>query len=457
MAQIAGSETSLQARVCCVFFQTPAPVVKVAENCLRFSPQICVRHEHAVFIEIGKCRRLYSEASFLARLQVVLRRLELTALVAIGKDIPDSLVMAKFGSSQTGSLPLEALLDLADPFARDPVLQKYVLKLISSFRDLGVKTIEQFKKIPIRELSTRFGPVGILCHQRAYGEMPIPWPHWKPEEIISEKEEFPCFEFYGELEPILFSLKKQLDQIFYRLHARNFKAQGIQVRIFCETHSLSPGRLREFDFEFLFPQSSTKGTLNVIKERLVKEFAKKPIRTSIEALETTVTSTVQDVSGQKSLLHNREEITEQLHSLLNQLREAHGQDNVFQAELTEQRLPENSWKKSQKANLLHEEPNAHSGLPILRLPSRPTYLLKPEKVEVTSGYLYIRKKPFEILKWLGGVEKISGGWCERRQAAPNPLENTYDRTYYQLELQGGTRVSLFQTPKQEYFLHGYFG
>jgi hypothetical protein len=45
-------------KVVALWFENPAPVIKVAEHCLRFSPQICFRKDHAVFIEIGKCHRL---------------------------------------------------------------------------------------------------------------------------------------------------------------------------------------------------------------------------------------------------------------------------------------------------------------------------------------------------------------------------------------------------------------
>ena len=114
-------------RVACLWFQKTSlsiPIARVAEHCLRFSPQICVRAEEAVFIEIGKCRKLFSEPGFLMRAQVVLRRLSLNASIAIGSDIAEALVLAKYGVSKMDLLPLEALLDLADPFAVDPVLQK---------------------------------------------------------------------------------------------------------------------------------------------------------------------------------------------------------------------------------------------------------------------------------------------------------------------------------------------
>lgn len=438
-------------RVVCLWFPTPAPVAKVAENCLRFSPQICLRPDQALFIEIGKCRQLYSEESFLARLQVVLRRMNLHAQIALGTDIPDSLVMAKYQTANPENLPLHALLDLADPFNRDPVLQKYVTKLITSFQDLGVRNLREFKKIPTAELTTRFGPVGILCKQRTLGEMSIPWPHWVPAEVVSERTEFSYFEFYGELEPILFELKKQLDQIFTRLWSRALKAQKIEVRIFCERNSQNPDPFIPFEFDFLLPQSTTKGALNIIRERLSRDFQRRPVKSPIEALETTVRETVPHALGQKNFLHRRDETAEQLHALLGQLSEAHGRDNIFQAELTEERRPEKSWRKNFKIS--HDTAKTRVELKG-RIPLRPTYLMKPERIEVTGQMLHIRKKPFQIIKWSEMTERITGGWLESNT---EHFSLAYDRNYYQVELETGVRLSIYQTPDQDFYLHGYFG
>jgi hypothetical protein len=434
-------------RVACLWFERPSPVQSVAENSLRFSPQICVRGQEAVFIEIGKCRKLYSEEGFRARAQVILRRMKLSASIGIGSDIWEALLLAKYQSLTVGVLPLDALIDCADPFHTDLVLQKYISKMIDDFLDLGIKNLSDFKKIHRKELSSRFGLAGLICHQRLHGETQVPWPRWRPVEIIKEKTEFPYFEFYGELEPILFELKKHLDQIFPRLYARGLKAQKIKLQVLCETNSLSSEGARVFDFDFLFPQSQTKGAFNIIKERLNREFQRAPIRTSILGMETLVVETVTGSQGQRNLLHNHDEMNERLESLLGQLVEAHGPDHIFHAQLTEDRRPEKSWQRSRNLDSLQE-------VSIQDLfPARPTYVLKPEKVEMHEGYVFIRKKPFKVLHFNDSVERISGGWIEKTQ----DLSSSYDRNYYLIELEGGLTISLFQDPSLQFFLHGYFG
>ncbi len=442
-------------KVACLWFSRPVPMQQLAENCLRLSPQICFRGEEALFIEYEKCKKIYSEEGFFVRLQVILRRMKLSGRVAVGSDVPDSLVLAKYMGHSVDQLPLEALLDLADPFNKDPIARGYIHKMNSAFCDLGIKDIAGFKKVPLSDLISRFGAIAVLCHQRARGEFTVAWPRWKPEEIIFERTDFPYFEFYGELSPILFELKKQLDLIFQRLWARELKAQTLQVRIYCETNSLNPEPFKNFDFDFLFAQNTTKGALNIIKERLAKDFEKSPILTPIEALSTQVIATAPHITGQKNFFHNQEETAEKIHILLSQLNEVHGKEKIFHAALTEDRRPERSWQK-----IIHQTDNKLKTIQINeKIPPRPTYLIRPEKIEVRAGFIFIRRKPFRISKWSENFERITGGWAEESNLnlENQHLQNSFDRNYYQVELETGTVLTIFQTPAQSYYLHGYFG
>lgn len=436
-------------RVACLWFHQPAPTIKMAEHCLRFSPQIAVRQNEAVFIEVGRCQKLYSESSFAARIQVLLRRLGLQASLAFANEIPEALALAKYGVNDPAYLPLEALHEFVDPFHRDLVAHPYIDKMVASFQDLGLRGLKDFKKIPAPELSSRFGPMGLLCYQRVRGEMNLPWPRWRPEPVIREKFNFPCFEFYGEMEPLLFELKKQLDQIFQRLWARALKLQKLQVRVFCEVNSQNQQPYHEFIFDFLFAQSTTKTALLIIKERLSRYFEKHPLLTPIEALECTVLTTVPGDVTSRSLFDAREEKNEQWQSLMGQLKETYGAENVFQAQLTEDRRPEKSWKKVARHMSSTESDKAWQE----RIPLRPTHLIYPELVEVANGFLHLKQRPYRILQWFPTFERISGGWFE---VAGN-FNNSFDRDYYQAEIEGGVRVSLFQTREQKFYLHGFFG
>lgn len=434
--------------VACLWFAEPTDLEKVAELLLRLSPQICIRSGQAIFIEIGKCKNLYSPLTFYKRILVILNSIGLRASIGFGQDITDSLLRAQYQVQELQSLPLIALLEWVDPFNKDVIIRKYVEKMIKSLTELGIKNIQQFQTIPTSDLISRFGPSSLLCKQRVSLEIPITWSYWKPIEIISERSSFPYFEFYGELEPILFELKKQLDSIYKRLWLRCLKAQKMQVRIYCESNSQNPEPFRQFDFDFLFALSETKGTLKIMHERLARDFTKKPILSPIEAVQTTVLKTAPGTEGQKNLLHRHEEIIEQKQALMAQLIEIHGKDQVFQAQLVEDRRPERSWTKVPESSWKKtaDEKMKDSEL-IKQIPLRPTHIMRPEQIEVTAGMVHIRKKAYRILQWPKDVERITGGW----QKTP------YDRNYYILELENGVKISVFQDQNQKFFLHGYFG
>lgn len=444
-------------RIACLWFDKPVLTSKYAELFLRFSPQICIRGERGIFVEIGKCKSLYSEPSFLARSRSLLRRNGLTARICIGNEVTDSLTLAMSGASKIEDLPLSYLIEFADPFDRDPFLRKEVLKLIASFQDLGIKSLGEFKNLPASALISRFGIVGRHCYNRVHFTDLVGWPSWRPEEILIERKDFPYFEYYGQLEPLLFELKTQLDRIFLRLFARQRRATKLQVQIKCEKVSTHPEYLRTLDFTFFTPQSSTKGTLRIFKERLTREFERNPIRSPIEGIQTKVLTTVLSSHGQKNIFNNDEEKQEMIHSVHNQLIEILGKENVYEAVLTQDRRPERSWKKK------HDRPHEpESDLVDISevIPDRPTYLCKkPVKIEITAGFVYINKRRYRILHWDNQVEKIAGGWFENaaQEISEEGIKNTYNRNYYRVEIEGHQQITVFETVNREYFLHGYFG
>jgi hypothetical protein len=437
-------------KVVCIWFDQPTQTNAVAELFLRFSPQISVINERAIFVEIGKCSKLYSEASFLARSQILLKKMHCSGRLRFGQNITDSLVLAKFNVMKIDALPLITLVDFADPFCRDAVLRKSVLKLIQSFTDLGIKSLGQFKCLPLGELISRFGIVGRLVYQRVHLQDFVSWPQWEPAEVIQEFKQFPYFEFYGELDPILFELKSQLDRIFARLFSRKKRAMKLQVKVICEKLTVHPNHVRVFDFAFFAPQSSVKSTLKIIRERLNREFEKKPILSPIEAIETTILKSVNYSDGQKNFFNQDEEKQELISSVHNQLIEILGQQNVFEVELTEDRRPEKSWRK--KFDRPHEK-SENNDQAIKEMPERLTYICRqPIKIEVTAGYIHIQKKRYKIVYWDNDIERINGAWFEK----PNSdIKDNFDRNYSLVEIEKCQKLAVFQTPDRHFYLHGY--
>ena len=430
-------------KVACVYFKT-LPETKLsilAEEFFIFSPQIALG-ESAIFVEIGKSANYFSEEDFIEGALKILKAYNACALIDTGISIREAFVKAKYGTVDVLSLPLYALADLTDPFSKDIVLRKGIEKMVEKLSRLGVTTLSDFKSLPLKELTTRFGALSSLCYFALKLEEGSPWPFFRPVEAIIEKSEFPHFDFYGELEPLVFKTKEHLDKIFHRLQLRGQALDKLFLRVEVEKNSINPLAYRDFDFDFMISQTQTKAALNIIKERLAKDFEKSPIKTPILGIEITVLKTSPRKELQKNIFHNKDEKNEQFYSIVNQLCENLGSSNVFRATLTEDLRPEKSWKK-----IDFKESTSEDQFVLSRLPPRPTFLVRPQKVEVTAGFLHILKKKFRILKSSFLPEIMTGHWFS---------DDQFKRTYHRLSLEDGPDVSVFQSADKSYYLHGYF-
>lgn len=427
-------------RVACLYFQEKVETSNIAEFFLRFSPQISVRKDEAIFIEIGKCHRLYSEHGFVLRSQVVLRRLGLNASIGIADTISQSLVQAKYKTQNLAELPLDAIYEYVDPYNVEGRGREQIATMLETFAHLAIKNLREFSDIPNQELVSRFGKSSLICKLRLNNEFPVPWRPWKPQEFISEIRDLTECDPTGGFEPLLFELKILLDRTFARLWSRGLKMASALLILKTEKLSDSIESTREFKFDFISPQSATKGTLGVIKVRLEKDFLTSPLLSPVESVELQVLTHSPGFLSQKNIFHNRDELQESLEALINHLSESHGTENIFYAQPVAERIPEKSWIKSQSPDLIKLELD---GI----IPERPMYLHEPEPAEVKNGKVYTGSKAFRIKSWSQYAEMISGEW----------LKDKIDRVYYQVEIDDGPTLWMFEDSSRHYFVHGYFG
>ena len=92
------------------------------------------------------------------------------------------------------------------------------------------------------------------------------------------------------------------------------------------------------------------------------------------------------------------------------------------------------------------------------LPERPSRLLKrPLRLSLVGDWIIAddRKVPvdgrWQTLEWVG-PERISGEWWERM----NSNSSGFDRDYYKVTSLNGEQLWVYQTPQNEFYLHGYF-
>jgi hypothetical protein len=426
-------------RVACILFSHEVELAAFAQACIRFSPQIALRNPNIIFIEIGKCRSLYSELSFTARIQVLLRRFNSQAQIEIADDIPTSLAFAIYKVKNVDDLPLIAISEFVDPFFSDIEGRKSIGKMIDALMRLGIHRISQFKTLSAHEFPSRFGKLGLFCRQQVERSRQVHWPYWSPPEIVFERYELLSSEFCSDLDPLLFMTKTVLDRVFSRLRGMFLGADQIKFTLELEKYSPFECTEREWTFELITPQSSTSSFLPILRERLNWDLSRNPIKSPVIAITVEVPATSMKQDAQRNLFHSRDDFRELMSSFFGQLEEFLGKGQVFWSTVTEERFPEKSWKKKK----LPEPQTLHLAQ---RYPQRPTRLLTPPMpVTVIHNRMIIKGRSFKIKNW-SSVERLSPDW----------LNEVPSRNYYRVEVDEGPLLWLFSDSSHHYFLHGYY-
>lgn len=443
--------TQLKERIACVLVKSRAPLYELAEACYRFSPQIAVRPQEppgilgdrtmggAIFLEIGRCRNLYSEDSLLMRLGLLTQRFGALARVGFGNAVPEALAMARYGSTKLEKLPLEALHDYASPFHYNEDCFHKTAKLIDTMRLLGLSSIEDFMKLPTKSLASRFAAEGVELSLRLQGKSQLAWPRFTPPEQISEKAELHDlseFQSCRELEPLLFIVKNLADRAMARLRGRAQRMASLEVVL-----DLERGK-REWSLDLPVPQGSAAGLLPILRERLSFDLQRAPLDHAIVRVEITVTETAPAYRAQRDLFQAGETESEAWDALVGRLCQKLGKDRAFIAKPVDNYLPERAWARALEA--LDKLP--------ADIPPRPVRMLRKPQPIKQEGHFLVQtpSKRWRITEWQG-PERIAVEWWM------DPQLEGFKRDYYQVETEAGEKLWIFSVPsKPGYYLHGFF-
>lgn len=417
-------------RVVCVRFDGQIDLQRFAESCFILSPQIALGHKW-LFIEIGACRKLYSEQTMYGRLQVLLKKFNLRAQVSIANDIPTSLALATFGVQQKTLLPIEALAIYLDPFSE----ANETLKVPTLLRKLGISNLTEVLRIPRKSLGVRFGKDILFAVDRMESATHIPWPTFTPSNKLLETEEIDDAYYLIDLEPLSFLLKRILERTMLRLKGLGKLASVIEIRLTQEKYSSVSDPVRTFSITLTFPQRSVLPLLSMIRDRLNHALSKEPLEAPLRFVELEISESVFGNAQQMNFFSKKEEELEEFRSVITRLTEKLGFDRAFLATAIESYTPEKSWSKT----LL--EPNCKAG----DLPERPLRLLtKPIRVRRIEDYFSCAGKRWKALA-ISGPERLSGEWWFHEKC----------RDYFRIETKEGEELWIFQSEK-EYYLHGIF-
>lgn len=476
-------------RVACVYFNGTAPVSAFAEACYRFSPEIAIRDEEAVFIEIGKSRKLFREESLVLRLSSLAARFNCRARIAIADDAPTALAMARLNCADARKLPLEALSDYASPFRpfrNDPDLSRRVDELIKVLRMLGLATIGDFATLPPGTLASRFGKTGMELSFMIRQGLSAPWPRFTPAEKIEAKADLddggmirPC----ATLDPLLFIAKGLIDPCMARLRGRGLRASAVELEFVLENYSTVKERRRKWRFDLPAPQGSVSGLMPILRDRLSYDLGQRSLPAPVVQVEFRVLETAPGHGAQRDFFTREELEAEEWDALVGRLGAKLGKERTFVARPVNRHLPERSWTRALQAlaGLSYSRAGSRSeamrtfSATLLRdeLPERPSRLLKTPQPLTRNGDVLLhaekRARRWHIVEWQG-PERLSGEWWL------GPEHKGFSRDYYKVVTSSGEKLWVFASPAAQwrladsgdpevmepgpqaaaFYLHGYF-
>ena len=429
--------------------EASAKIDAVAEACLQFTPQIAVRSGEAVFLEIGSCRTLYSEAGLKLRLLALCRRFDLKAEISF-QDCA-SLALATAMVPQPGSdferLPLQVLPCFWNPFrAPDPDLENDLWDLELSLDRLGIRNLGEFLEIPTANLASRFGKLGMEISRRIQNQVDPAWPGFRLPEKISEQTDTEC----EDLGALVFVLKGLVDRAMARLRGRGERAASVQVEVEFEKWSTLKEPKQAWKIDLPVAQGSVSGLLPIIQERLSFGLDQRGLPAPIQKLRFEILDTVPGAGSQRDFFDKKEEEDEAWDSVVGRLSHKLGKEHVFIAMPVDRYLPENAYTRTldcqQVWRCAESFGESH--------PDRPTRLLpQPEAVQKQGAILIHGSKRWKIRNWIG-PERLSGEWWK------DPSNEGFYRDYYRVMTESGEQLWIFvdRSPQAVHplYLHGYF-
>lgn len=438
--------------VACIYLKqheaeiTPKRVHALAEACFRFTPQIAIRENEAIFLDITQSLRLFSEASFKLKAQALLKRMGWQAFkISLGETAAHALAEAKYGAP----FPLESLADFASPFVKNPELEKKIKAQTAILKQLGIQDFAHFAGIPRQTLVSRFGKDLLRLSERIHGQDPVAWPGFHPAPVISEKTWLP--EGGENLDALIFTLKGLVDRAMARLRGRAERASIIQVEFELEKWSTLKIYQRKWQIDLPLPQGSASSLIPILREQIDYALQREPLESPVMSIQFEVLETIPGAGAQRDFFQKKEAEQEAWNALIGRLGQKLGIEHVFVAVPVERYLPEKAYRKSLRTQDVNRLSDAY--------PPRPARLLsQPEPIRVQGEVLIHPRsgKSWRSVAWQG-PERLGGEWWNN--------EARFSRDYFKVATAQGEQLWVFQkeTAPSEitqnaagFFLHGFF-
>jgi protein ImuB len=275
-------------------------------------------------------------------------------------------------------------------------------ELLSVLRSWGIRTIGQLVALPMGEVCGRLGPDALGIWERASGGRSRPLKLVKPQEFYAEQTELE--NPVEMLEPLLFLLRRFLEQITARLGHAYLVAGKLRLVLRFECHApyhrifTIPQPTREVDLLFRMLHTHLEGFTSE-SAIIGLELAAQPVRPNVE---------------QFGLLEKGVRDPHQLAETLARLQALLGSDRVGTPELEASAHPDAVHLRPYDANAAALPPVDAPliGIPLMRF--RPPIPANVVLNDVQPAFLYSNRFTGPI-KQTCGPWLIRGNWWDKRQ------------------------------------------
>lgn len=427
-------------RVACFLVSGRVDFQALAEACLRFTPLVAVREGEAVFLDLSACSKILPQ-DFRSRLQVLASRFGCgdRFRVALERDAATALAVAKHGRP----LPLIALEVYASPFSVDLEVKREIHEMLRFFEMLGLRSLDDFIKLPSSSLASRFGKRATLLSAQIRGEFTPAWPSFHPASRMIEMSDLGA----ENLEAFLFILKNLLDRTLSRLRGRSERVTRIQVEAELEKHSAVQNLKRCWQVDFSVPQGSTLGVLPILRDQIAFDLERNSLESPIQTVTLEVLETAPGRGAQRDFFDSKEEESEAWEALLARISRKLGEGRVFVAEPVDRYLPESAYRRSLESRIKKEGA-------FQAPPERPTRVLsQPERIEkVGNAFHHYNGRHWQI-RACRGPERLSSEWWKSGDLSG------FNRDYYRVIAESGEHLWVFRNRNAripDFYLHGFF-
>src|SRR5438132_14051708 len=128
-----------------------------------------------------------------------------------------------------------------------------IQQILAILHKWGIHTLGQLVRLDKEQLRARLGPEAVRMWERANGQSN------RPLKLVRQPESFEeSFEFENEIEtaePLLFMLRRFLQQFFFRLSAIYLVAKELTLRIGFSSTQTNASAARTYESVFKIPES----------------------------------------------------------------------------------------------------------------------------------------------------------------------------------------------------------